>query len=107
MSIAKWVKLFDSLIENFHLLSDVYLKLVWDESIRKLFIDESTRRNFDYYAESMEGMVSGNPRGWYDYKEIQWIEFPHKAKEIESILTSIGQFEYEVTDDKLRLYGYK
>jgi len=55
----------------------------------------------------MEGMVSGSPRGWYDYKEIQWIEFPSKAKEIALLLNSLGQFEYEMIENGIRLFAYK
>jgi hypothetical protein len=58
----------------------------------------------------MESMVSGYPKGWYDYKEIEWLELKSDAHEMERIihlLNSIGQFEIKLNNDSLRLYGYK
>ncbi len=107
MNDVKWVQVIDSLIENFHLIPEISLKLVWDENLRELFLDESTGKDHDYYAASMEGLVSGAPRGWYDYKEIEWVEFQENGQIVSKVLDSIGKFEYQLNNDKLKLYGYK
>ncbi len=107
MNNTKWVKLLDALIENHQLISQILLKLVWDENIRILYIDETTSKDFDYYPKAMEGLISGAPIGWYDYKEIEWVEFSEMALELESLLNTIGKFEYEILQDKLKLFCYK
>jgi hypothetical protein len=55
----------------------------------------------------MEAMISGKPKGWYDYKEIEWIEFPKDIVLIFDHLGSIGQFEVERSQAGLRLFAYK
>jgi hypothetical protein len=84
-----------------------------------LQFDEHTRYDFDYYASAMEPMVSGKPSGWYAYKEIEWLDFPRlvvtkgKAESImqdldgiKLMLTGVGQFQLELTQENLRLYAY-
>ena len=77
MSDAKWLRLLDALTATDGLVADCRAKLVWDDRIRYMQID-GMRRDFDYWPHAMEAMISGIPRGWYDYKEIEWIEFPSR-----------------------------
>ncbi|NQZ06910.1 MAG: hypothetical protein HRT35_07085 [Algicola sp.] len=72
MSNAKWVKLLGVLSSIKGINCKATVKLVWDENPRDLRIDDELEYNFDYYAQSMEAMISGYPSGWYDYKEIEW-----------------------------------
>ncbi|MGI4762215.1 MAG: hypothetical protein ACRYF0_16015 [Janthinobacterium lividum] len=121
MSNSKWVKLIASLIANAATIKECLVKPIWEEQqpTRQLQFDEHTHYDFDYYASAMESMVSGNPRGWYAYKEIEWVDFPRyvTAKDkataitqdleaIELLLNNVGQFHLELTQEKLRLYAY-
>ena len=47
------------------------------------------------------------PKGGYDYKEIEWVEFSDQVPKVESLIRTIFQFEYGVNDGKLKFYGYK
>jgi hypothetical protein len=58
----------------------------------------------------MEAMITGTPRGWYDYKGIEWVEFPSKSQDtsaIEQTINSVGPFDLERTTQGLRLYAYR
>jgi hypothetical protein len=120
-SNAKWVKLIAALVAHADTIKECLVKLVWEEQepIRHLQFDEHTRYDFDYYASAMESMVSGKPSGWYAYKEIEWLDFPRlvvtkgKAESImqdldgiKLMLTGVGQFQLELTQENLRLYAY-
>ncbi len=110
MNDSKWVKLLCELSENEVLIDHSNVKLIWDDEIRDIYIDDDIAYQFDFYDHSMESMISGYPKGWYDYKEIEWLEMKSDAKNMRKILhllNSIGQFEIEFTNNKLRLYGYK
>ena len=109
MNDTKWVRLLDALTANDGLVVDCRAKLVWDAEIRYMQID-GMQRDFDYWPHAMEAMISGTPRGWYDYKEIEWIEFPSAEQDlgqIRSTIESVGKFELESTDAGLRLYAYR
>ncbi|MBB4600850.1 hypothetical protein HNQ93_001789 [Hymenobacter luteus] len=66
----------------------------------------------------MESMVTGVPAlsGWCAYKEIEWLDFPRsihndqsKEQDIISIrrkVEEVGQFQIELSNDRLRLYSY-
>jgi hypothetical protein len=109
MNDTKWLRLLDALTAIDGLVLDCRVKLVWEDGIRHMWID-AMQRDVDYYAHSMEAMISGAPRGWYDYKEIEWIEFPAGVQDVEairSVIESAGRFAIERTDDVLRLYAYQ
>ncbi|WP_223649434.1 hypothetical protein [Hymenobacter psoromatis] len=121
MSDSKWVRLIAALVTNHAEIKQCLVKPIWDEEepTRELLFDENTYYDFDYYATAMESMVSGKPRGWYAYKEIEWLDFPHlitscKTKAtlmqdlevIQKVLDDTGQFALERTSDNLRLYAY-
>ncbi len=109
MNDTKWLRLLDALTAIDGLVLDCRVKLVWDDEIRHMCID-AMQRDIDYYAHSMEAMISGAPRGWYDYKEIEWIEFPAGLQDVEairSVIETAGRFAVEHTDATLRLYAYQ
>ena len=109
MSDAKWLRLLDVLTATDGLVARCRAKLIWDDEIRYMQID-GMQRDFDYWPRAMEAMISGIPRGWYDYKEIEWIEFPTAEQDLRKILSvieSVGQFELDSTDAALRLYAYR
>jgi len=109
MNDSKYVKLLCALSESDLVIEDSRVKLIWDDEIREIYMDEITYE-FDFYDHSMESMIGGYPKGWYEYKEIEWLELKSDAHQMERIihlLNSIGQFETELMDGVLRLYGYK
>ncbi len=109
MSDAKWVRLLDALTAHEGLVADCRVKLVWDDDIRYLQID-GMDFSFDYWPHAMEAMISGSPRGWYEYKEIEWIGFPAGAQDlvvIRSVIDVVGLFEIVSSDAELRIYAYR
>ncbi|WP_155832959.1 hypothetical protein [Hymenobacter swuensis] len=121
MSNSKWVKLLSTLIANSLHIKQCRIRLIWDDTkpYRRLVFDENTQFGLDYYETSMEAMVSGKPRGWYDYKEIEWLDFPsleisegsapaiqQDIETIQSLIDGTGQYRTEITADNLRLYAY-
>ncbi|MDQ2771602.1 MAG: hypothetical protein M3Y54_14015 [Bacteroidota bacterium] len=119
MSNVKWVKLIATLVENWSLVQECKVKLIWeDESVdRWLAIDEHTSCQFNYYASAMEAMIIGSPRlGWAAYKEIEWLDFPrfYSDKTVTQDLTAIqqkieavGKFQMDLSLENLRLYAYQ
>ena len=109
MSDAKWVRLLDALTAHPGLVHECRAKLVWDDEVRELRIDEM-EFEFDYWPHAMEAMVSGSPRGWYEYRELEWISFPAGKQDvarIRAVLDARGRFDLEEGDDGLRLYAYR
>ncbi len=121
MSSSKWVKLIAALVDNWFEIKQCLVKPIWDDEMptRQLFVDEHTTYGFDYYDSAMESMISGKPRGWYAYKEIEWLDFPllvqtkegavatrQNLEVIKTIIENTGQFSLELTSDNLRLYAY-
>jgi hypothetical protein len=124
MSNKKWIKLITALVENSLEIKECKVKPIWDDELptRQLLIDEDIQFGFDFYDSSMESMISGNPKGWYAYKEIEWLDFPRivisydkkrtaiteeqNLELIKSKIEEIGQFHMELTNDNLRLYAY-
>jgi hypothetical protein len=116
MSNAKWVKLITKLVELSPSIDSCSVKLIWDDTNRELFIDENTTYQFDYYPEAMEAMISGEPLGWYRYKEIEWIEIiplknsaakPVRNDPLYGQILQVGIFEFENWEGKLKIYSYQ
>lgn len=110
MSDAKWVRLLKALSEIGPSISECRVKLVWDEGVGNLRVDENICFGFDFYENSMEAMVSPSSKGWHFYKEIEWIEFSDNGQDlgkIEAHIRKFGVFEFEARSEGLRLYGYK
>ena len=108
MSNAKWVKLIATLVENWFLVQECKVKLIWeDKSVdRRLAIDEHTSYQFNYYANAMEAMIIGSPRlGWAAYKEIEWLDFPRLSSDkvvtqdltaIQQKIEAVGEFQMDL-----------
>lgn len=110
MSDAKWVRLLEALVDARSLFESCQVKLVWDESTRDMWIPQFSSFGFAYYRSSMEGMISGTPRGFYTYKEVEWIELSVEAGDAETIalkLEKLGKFELVRGEKSLRLYAYR
>jgi len=127
MSNTKWVKLIGFLVENADLIKSTRLKLVWDIGTRDFLFDEYSQFEVDYYHNSVEAMVSGVPRGFYDYKEFEWLEVPkvcsvlknpdnlkagtvefsHDLDKIYGHLVKVESFETIKCHDYLRIIAYR
>lgn len=127
MSNAKWVRLLDALTAPEDLVLECRAQLVWDEEPRFFAIDGITRYQFDYWQNAVESLISGPPRDWYFYKEIEWIEFPrlatqyvnpddlkagtHKVEQdlnaIEEAMSRTGEFDIDRNQENLRMYAYR
>ena len=109
MSDAKWVRLLNALSETIDHSISILVKLVWDHEPRTMWIRDA-QYNFDYYASSMEAIIGGYPRGWYDYKEIEWVAFSGTDDLLQILkqhIDSVGMFDLEPCGSALRLYAYR
>lgn len=110
MSNTKWVKLFRCLTSIENISCDFSVKLVWDDNIRKLRLDETSQYQIDYYDTSLEAMISGSPKGFYDYKEIEWLGIDGsliQIRKVKEAITSYGQFELSEKENHLTIFAYK
>jgi hypothetical protein len=115
LSNAKWVKLLTALVESWPLVQECRVKLIWEDTCgtRRLLLDQHTSYNFDYYASAVEAMITGTPRGWYAYKEIEWLEFPRDTAvgtqdlaAIQRVIEAVGQFRLVLMPDSFQLVAY-
>ena len=118
MNDSKWVKLIQTLVNNYELIGKCEVKLIYDDKIRTLIIDKDDQFNFDFYARAVEAMITHVSGGWTLYKEIEWISFPRiydqnnqpqnqDLEKIREIIHEIGQFNDELSDEYYRIYSYK
>ena len=110
MNNSKWVKLIELLVKNHKLFDVCNVKLIYDNEIRQLIIEGNETFDFDYYKDSMEGMVTKTiTPGWVLYKEIEWISFPSdkgNTHELEKLINQIGEFRSNLTADYFRIFAY-
>ena len=109
MSDTKWVRLLNELSERIDQSISIVVQLVWDYEPRTMWIRDA-QYDVDYYATSMEAMIGGFPRGWYDYKEIELVVFLGADDLLLSLkqhIDTVGMFDLELTGSALRLYAYR
>ena len=110
MSNTKWVKLLNAL-SKLNLSSAVTtVKLIWDTDVRSFRLDDEIEFNFDYFPSSVESLISGYPKGFYDYKEIEWLNINTSVanlKLIEDRLDEIGQFCIYKSVSCIQVFAYK
>jgi len=109
MSDAKWVRLLKVLTETIDQSISIQVKLVWDDELRTMWIRDAQHES-DYYATSMEAMIGGYPRGWYDYKEIEWVDFSGTddlLRMLKQCIDTVGLFDLESCGTTLRLFAYR
>lgn len=117
MSNTKWFKLFTGIDDKDIKIQSAYIKF--------LLTDIKFKLHFGGFNETGFGDVS--ELGPFKFKEIEWILIPGKYEverwnrkeklaseiflqpldEIEKMMNLFGQFEYDITEDELKIYGYK
>lgn len=125
MSDSKWRKFFQALIAQKVGVKEFNLKYVGDETVRK----------GSGYLFEVNYEVTFTDNGFKDpgvggpalFKEIEWIEFKdnlafnrrhsdpvlsfekriQRVDSIKNLLDALGNFEYDLNRDSIRLYGYK
>jgi len=118
MSNAKWRKLFHVVNENSVPLSKCVWKLVTEDKPKNGFLPDADHLGEDYVGDC------GALNGPFSFKEIEWLELPAKVGsqaydkapvkyvyqdvlKIKELVDSVGKFQYEISDDGIRIYGYK
>ena len=110
MSNTKWVKLLNALTKLNLNNAVTTVKLIWDSEVRSFRLDSDIEFNFDYYPSSVESLISGYPKGFYDYKEIEWLNINTSAsnlKLIDDSLSEIGQFCVNKSTRSIQVFAYK
>lgn len=117
MSDTKWFKFFKGIEDKKIKIQSAYIKF--------LLTDREFKFHFGGFDETGFGDVS--ELGPFKFKEIEWILIPEKYEverwnrkeklaseiilqpldQIEKMMHSFGQFEYDITEDELKIYGYK
>ena len=121
MSDSKWLKLISALVDNCSRIKKCIVKPIWDDNkpSRQLLLTNEKQYGLDFYDSAMEAMVSGQPTGWYSYKEIEWLDFPamltningtstvrQETEFIKTLIEKLGQYKIDDFDGNLRLYAY-
>ena len=118
MSNTKWRKLFAVINDGSIPLSACIWKLVEDKEPKNGFIPDIEQLGEDYVGDC------GALNGPFSFKEIEWLFLPSKVghqpydkapikyeyqdiSKIKELIDSAGQFEYEVTDEGVKIFGYK
>ena len=110
MSNSKWVKLLDALSKLNLDSAVITVKLIWDTDIRSFKLHNNLEFGFGYYASSVESLISGYPKGFYDYKEIEWVNIKTTTVNlgiIESNLSKVGKFCISKSTDNIQIFAYK
>lgn len=117
MNNAKWFKFFSAIEKEKIIIHSAYIKF--------LLTDRTYTFHFGGFDKTGFGDVS--ELGPFTFKEIEWITIPAKHEierwnrnekltseviaqpidQLEKILNLLGQFEYDITEDGLKIYGYK
>lgn len=115
MSNSKWVRLVDKLVENADKIFKIEFKQVHKEQIGEIYIDEKMEFEFDYWYNGFEGCNSFG--GWLTFKEIEYIIFPRVVdsskqifqdlKSIETLISSVGEFDIEKDSNNIKLNCYR
>lgn len=117
MNNTKWFKLFTA-IENEKIK-------IHSAHIKFLLTDRTYKFHFGGFNQTGFGDVS--ELGPFNFNEIEWILIPEKyeaerwnrnekltseiifqpLEKLEQIMNALGQFEYDITEEGLKIYGYK
>jgi len=115
MSNAKWIKLIEKLIENADKVLKIEFKKVQGNQIGILYLNKDTAFELDYWQNGFEG--NNSIGGWLTFKEIEYLIFPkivdskndikQDLNQIEELIKTIGQFNLDINDERLKLQCYK
>lgn len=117
MNNTKWFKLFTEIENKKIKIQSAYIKF--------LLTDRKHKFHFGGFDETGFGDVS--ELGPFTFKEIEWLFIPEKHEterwnrnekltseiihqpidKLEKIINFLGQLEYDITEEGLKIYGYK
>ena len=121
MNNTKWFKFFTKLKQEKLFFRVAQIKFLISDSATGFSFDQFDSDSFD---NSGFGDIGGGP---FNFKEIEWISIPHKPEferknrdenlnpkiisqptdEIKKEMDLLGQFEYDLEEFELKIYGYK
>lgn len=121
MNNTKWFKLFNQLKQEKLFFSVAQIKFLISDTTTGFSFDQFHSENFDSSG------FGDNVGGPIEFKEIEWISIPHKPKfqrknrneilnpkiisqpvdKIKEAMDFLGQFEYDLDEFELKIYGYK
>ena len=118
MSDSKWRRLFSVVHDGSIPLSVCYWKLVESKEVK-----EGSVPNLELLGDSFVGDC-GALNGPFSFREIEWILLPARfgyrpyekaplrysyqdVSIIAAMIDAQGKFEYEMSDEGLKIYGYK
>ncbi|MFH4966562.1 hypothetical protein V8G61_00040 [Gaetbulibacter sp. M240] len=125
MNNSKWTKLFIGLSNNLTEIKKCYIKSVFDDILREIKIPKTDNFNDSFSKTGIkDNILTGGP---CEFKEIEQIIFPYEWKsdrqmrdqklepkkfnqnidKIKIMTDSIGEFEMEIDNENLIIYGYR
>lgn len=100
MSNAKWRKLFTAIDKESLSIDSFMIKRVNRDAPYRTYLPDKDDIEELWVSE---GKNDCN----YFYKEIEWIEFQSEVLPLTEIISSLGSFEIDNSDNKLKIYGHK
>ncbi|MBN2436925.1 MAG: hypothetical protein JXK07_16820 [Spirochaetes bacterium] len=120
MSNAKWFKLFDYLKKEKLFFSSAKIKFLISDDVIRFSFEQLDSEKFDNTGFADFG---GGP---FKFLEIEWISIPGKYElerknrqekldskiilqpinKIQKVMDILGQFEYDLDESELKIYGY-
>lgn len=124
MNNSKWRKVFRALSENYSMVQKCLIKNIGDPKLRELKIPSPENFDQTFSVEGIKDVMLGGP---LFFKEIECLEFPKNwetnrimrdqklapkkhqqdIQKIQEIISHLGQFELELSEQKLLLCANK
>ena len=124
MSNSKWTRLFKVLVQHSDLIKKCWIKSIETEFPQELRFDKGSEFDQLFNSHGINDILTGGP---LTYKQIQQLIFPkywtiprkmrgqtltpfsynQDIESIKVVIESSGQYELEIVNGNLILYGYK
>jgi hypothetical protein len=110
MNNSKWKKLFLTIFENNNIITECEIVDFFSGTYRFIKNKLENINYMDYiYSDCIdEKLITGEHT--VSYREIEYIKFKKLKQDVEKtkeIITKTGKYEWEETEEHLRIYGYK
>lgn len=108
MSNSKWEKFFIAVKESEISLRDETIKCMADDLVRRFDLKNDGLYIFNgkHYRYSTR---DGSPGGPVFYRDIEWIFIPfhNDINALKNLIDGMGIYEYDISEEGMRIYGYK